>query len=151
MTSAKKSSNFWETLSLGQMTKEQWEALCDGCGRCCLHKFEDQDTEKIFFTDVACRYLDDDTCKCPHYESRQEYVPDCLSIHPNWGNKFNWLPSTCAYRLLHQEESLFDWHPLISGDTNSVHMAGISVRGRTFSDADISDNETYLHVIEWAN
>lgn len=144
-------SNFWEVLSLDQMSDEQWEMLCDGCGRCCLHKFEDEDSGEVFFTDVACRYLDEETCKCPHYGLRQTYVPDCLSINSDWGDKFNWLPSTCAYRLLYQKKRLHEWHPLISGNTNSVHLAGISVRGRTYSDAEISDEQSYLHVIEWVD
>jgi uncharacterized cysteine cluster protein YcgN (CxxCxxCC family) len=85
---------------------------------------EDEDTNEIYFTDVACRYLDEETCQCPHYKMRQSKVPDCLTIYPNWGKKFLWLPTTCAYRLLSENKPLFDWHPLISGDVNSVHLAG---------------------------
>ncbi len=151
MQREKQNYNFWEELSLEQMSRDQWEMLCDGCGRCCLHKFEDEDSGEIFFTDVACRYLDEETCSCSHYNSRQTYVPNCLSIDSDWGDKFNWLPSTCAYRLLYEKKSLHDWHPLVSGNKESVHLAGISVRGRTFSDADINNEQTYLHVIEWVN
>ena len=97
------------------MSEREWESLCDGCGRCCLHKFEDDSSGDVYFTDVACHYLDEETCSCPHYEDRQKYVPDCLSINSNWEEKFNWLPSTCAYRLLYEGKSLHDWHPLISG------------------------------------
>ena len=104
---------FWQTKTLEQMTSQEWESLCDGCGRCCLHKLEDEDTDEIYFTDVACHYLDEETCACPHYEDRQTYVPDCLTIKPNWGKKFNWLPSTCAYRLLYEGKDLFSWHPLL--------------------------------------
>lgn len=149
MVAKKESFNYWEELTLEQMTKEQWEMLCDGCGLCCLHKFEDEATDEVFFTDVVCRYLDEETCRCQHYESRKQYVPDCLNIQPDWGEKFNWLPSTCAYRLLYQKKSLYDWHHLVSGDPDYVHMAGISVRGRAYSDADVSDDEVFLHIIDW--
>jgi len=149
MTINKQRLNFWEELSLEEMSKKQWEMLCDGCGLCCLHKFEDEYTSKIFFTDVVCQYIEEETCKCKHYESRNEYVPDCLNIKPDWGAKFNWLPSSCAYRLLYEKKSLHDWHPLVSGQRDSVHMAGISVRGRAFSDADISDEDIFSHIIEW--
>lgn len=142
---------FWETLSLAQMSRAQWESLCDSCGRCCLHKLEDEDTGDIYFTDVVCRYLNEQTCQCPHYSNRQEFVPDCLTIDPDWGDKFNWLPSTCAYRLLHEGKPLFDWHPLISKDPQSVHLAGISVRGRTFSDDKIKEKEIELHMIDWVD
>ena len=104
--SQKADTQFWQVLSLEQMTRRQWESLCDGCGRCCLHKLEDEDTDEIYFTDVACRYLDDETCQCPHYETRQSLVPDCLTIYPDWGKKFNWLPDTCAYRLLSEGKKL---------------------------------------------
>ena len=140
---------FWQELPLSEMTRTQWESLCDGCGRCCLHKIEDEDTNEIYFTDVACRYLDEETCQCPHYKTRQSKVPDCLTIYPNWGKKFLWLPTTCAYRLLSENKPLFDWHPLISGDVNSVHLAGISVRGRTYRDDEIPQEEVYKHVINW--
>lgn len=140
---------FWQELSLSEMTRAQWESLCDGCGRCCLHKIEYEDTNEIYFTDVACRYLDEETCQCPHYGVRQSKVPDCLTIYPNWGKKFLWLPTTCAYRLLSENKPLFDWHPLISGDVNSVHLAGISVRGRTYRDDEIPQEEVYKHVINW--
>ena len=142
------SDNFWQTLSLSEMTHSQWESLCDGCGRCCLHKIECEDSNEIYFTDVACRHLDE-TCRCQHYQMRQHLMPDCLSIEPDWGKKFDWLPKTCAYRLLREGKPLFAWHPLISGDTNSVHLAGISVRGRIFRDNEIPQKEIHQHVIDW--
>ena len=143
------SQNFWETTDLKDMSRSQWESLCDSCGRCCLHKLEDEDTNDIYFTDVVCHFMDEQTCRCPHYENRQEFVSDCLTIYPDWGDKFNWLPDTCAYRLLHEKKPLFDWHPLISNNPESVHLAGISVRGRTFSDKDIDEDEIELHIIDW--
>jgi len=146
---AAKTKNFWERLSLEEMSRAQWESLCDSCGRCCLHKLEDEDTGDIHFTDVVCHYMDEKTCQCPHYETRQEYVPSCLTIYPDWGEKFNWLPNTCAYRLLHEGKSLFDWHPLISKDPESVHAAGISVRGKTFSDDQVDDDDLQMYIVDW--
>ncbi|WP_342591026.1 YcgN family cysteine cluster protein [Isorropodon fossajaponicum symbiont] len=101
-------SNFWEDTALEDMTHSQWESLCDNCGRCCLHKLEDEDTGDIYFTDVVCRYIDEQSYQCPHYEMRQQLVPDCLTISPDWGHKFNRLPSTYVYRLLHEKKPLFD-------------------------------------------
>lgn len=142
---------FWKSKTLHQMNSDEWELLCDGCGRCCLHKLEDEDSGKIHFTDVVCHYLDEEECTCPHYEDRQSYVPDCLNIKPNWGEKFNWLPSTCAYRLIYEGKDLPLWHPLISGDKNSVHLAGISVRGRTYRDNVVANDQLFEHVITWVD
>ncbi len=146
-----RTTDFWQSTALSAMNQQQWESLCDNCGRCCLHKLEDDDTGEIYFTDVACRYLDAETCQCPHYDTRQALVPDCLSIKPDWGRKFNWLPNTCAYRLLSEGKDLPDWHPLVSGDGSSVHLAGISVRGRTFSDDEVSEQDFHTHVITWVD
>lgn len=148
---SKKTKPFWQTKTLDEMTPNEWESLCDGCGRCCLHKLEDEDNNEIHFTDVACHYLDEETCSCPHYEDRQTHVPDCLTIKPDWGKKFNWLPSTCAYRLLYEGKDLLSWHPLLSGDKNSVHLAGISVRGRTYRDNEVSEDRLFEHVITWVD
>ena len=142
-------SYFWQQLSLEQLSQQQWESLCDHCGRCCLHKLEDEDSGEVFFTDVACQYMDEETCSCPHYQQRQQLVPECLSIQPDWGEKFKWLPNTCAYRLLYEGKDLFAWHPLISGDAQSVHLAGISIRGRNFRDNEVDESEIDQHVIEW--
>ena len=142
---------FWKSKALHQMNSDEWESLCDGCGRCCLHKLEDEDSGKIHFTDVVCHYLDEEECTCPHYDDRQSYVPDCLNIKPNWGEKFNWLPSTCAYRLIYEGKDLPLWHPLISGDKNSVHLAGISVRGRTYRDNVVANDQLFEHVITWVD
>ena len=133
------------------MTNEEWESLCDGCGRCCLHKLKNKDSGYIYFTDVACHYLDEENCTCSHYKDRQSYVPDCLSIESNWAEKFNWLPSTCAYRLLYEGKNLPVWHHLISGDKDSVHLAGISVRDRTFRENEVSKNQLFEHVITWVD
>jgi len=138
---------FWEGKSLGDMTTTEWESLCDGCGRCCLNKLENEDTGEIFHTDVACRLLDPQTCRCASYEDRKRYVPDCqILTHQNL-KRYSWLPSTCAYRLLAEGEGLYWWHPLVSGNLDTVHEAGLSVRGRIVSERDTDDLEN--HVVSW--
>ncbi|MFK7876834.1 MAG: YcgN family cysteine cluster protein, partial [Paracoccaceae bacterium] len=116
------SPRFWERKSLSKMSKPEWEALCDGCGKCCLNKLEDEDSGHVALTRVACRLLDDATCRCAHYENRHQFVPDCIVLSPeNLVDNLYWMPETCAYKLLHTGKSLFDWHPLISGTADSVH------------------------------
>ena len=121
---------FWKTVPLERMTDEQWESLCDGCGRCCLHKLRDEDTEEIAFTDVSCRLLDTHTCRCTRYEERRRFVPDCVSLTPGTLRDIDWLPPSCAYRLVSEGKDLPLWHPLRSGDPATVHTSGASVRGR---------------------
>jgi len=116
-------SRFWEKLSLEQMSDSQWESLCDGCGRCCLHKLEDEDTREVFYTRVSCELLDTETCLCTDYSNRLSRVPDCLTIRPMTEQKRNWLPKSCAYRKLAEGEPLESWHPLISGTRESVKSA----------------------------
>jgi uncharacterized cysteine cluster protein YcgN (CxxCxxCC family) len=130
---------FWETKTLQQMTPQEWESLCDGCGNCCLHKLRNDDTGDLFHTNVACRLLDGNSCRCSAYAERKRLVPDCVVLTPARAAKFDWLPATCAYRLLAEGKPLPEWHPLISGDPESVHRAGISVRGKTISEADIGE------------
>lgn len=140
---------FWETTPLTKMTSREWEALCDGCGKCCLNKLEDEDTEEVALTRVACRLLDDATCRCAHYENRHEFVPDCIVLRPdNLDTHAYWMPQTCAYRLLWQGKPLPDWHPLITGTAQSVHDAGVSVQGRTVSEFDVPFEEWEDHIIE---
>jgi uncharacterized protein len=145
------SAPFWQTKTLAEMTREEWESLCDGCGRCCLVKLEDEDTDEVFFTDVACRLLDHKTCQCGQYTDRRNYVPDCIVLTPEVVAKIKWLPMTCGYRLVHEGEDLFPWHPLVSGDPNSVHRAGISVRGCVVSENEVSEEDLEFHVIHWVN
>lgn len=128
---------FWQTKRLDEMTPEEWESLCDGCGRCCLHKLENEETGDLFYTRVACRLLDAQSCRCRDYPNRLRHVPDCLRLTPDRVREFGWLPETCGYRLVAEGKPLRAWHPLVSGDPESVHRAGISVRGALLSDADI--------------
>ena len=143
---------FWETKSLAEMTKAEFESVCDGCARCCLVKLEDADTRVTHYTDVACRLLDTGTCRCTDYGHRTRRVPDCMKLTPGRAKSYSWLPKTCGYRLLAAGRPLYWWHPLVSGDRASVHAAGISVRGRTVgSERDFSDDETALRIVLWPN
>ncbi len=140
---------FWETVKLNKLTPTEWEALCDGCGRCCLNKLEDPDTGEIAQTRVACRLLDGETCRCGQYENRLQFVPECIFLTPkNLPKHLHWIPDTCAYRLLYEGRPLYDWHPLISGDTNSVHTAGISVQGWTVPEFEVDEDDWDNYLIE---
>ena len=121
---------FWRAKSLAEMSRQEWESLCDGCGKCCLIKLQDKDTEQVDYTDVTCHLLDTEACRCTDYAHRHARVPDCVRLSPErLGEIVTWMPSTCAYRLLAEGRALPDWHPLVSGDPDSVHRAGQSVRG----------------------
>ena len=137
---------FWETVPLTQMTREQWESLCDGCGKCCIHKLEDDETGEIFPTNVACRLLDRRSGQCSDYRRRHAFVPDCVRLTPSKLDQLDWLPSTCAYRLLRDGKPLQPWHHLLSGDRETVHASGHSVRGWTVSEQDAGDLEN--HIVE---
>lgn len=140
---------FWKAKTLLEMSDTEWESLCDGCGLCCLNKLEDWDTGEIAWTSIRCTLLDGDTCRCKDYENRQKTVPDCIRLTVQSVNEINWLPPTCAYRLVRDGEDLKWWHPLVSGNSDTVHEAGISVRGQTVSEdgIDIDDYEDYL--VDW--
>ncbi|NQV67695.1 MAG: YcgN family cysteine cluster protein [Rhodobacteraceae bacterium] len=138
---------FWENLPLEALTHNEWEALCDGCGKCCLNKLEFEDTGEVAFTRLACQLLDGETCRCKNYDNRRDFVPDCVQVTPErLPNIVYWLPRTCAYRRLHEGKPLLDWHPLISGTTQSVHDARISVQGWTLPETSVptEDWEDYL-------
>ncbi|MEA2871970.1 MAG: uncharacterized protein QOH67_1946 [Hyphomicrobiales bacterium] len=141
---------FWKTKSLAQMTDSEWESLCDGCGRCCLVKLEDEDDGKIHFTDIGCRLLDGETCRCRDYDNRTARVHDCVRLTPQNLAGLNWLPPTCAYRLLANGGDLYWWHPLLSGDPQTVHAAGVSVRARVYADEDaLPEDKLTDHIVSW--
>ncbi len=143
------SHRFWEKKRLTDMTDREWEALCDGCGRCCLNKLEDPDTGVVALTRIACRLLDDQTCQCAQYDIRHQFVPECIQMTPkSIPLHAYWLPETCAYKRLHDGNPIPEWHPLITGDPNSVHTAGISVQGWTIPEFEIPEEDWEDYVIE---
>lgn len=132
---------FWQTKTLEQMSPAEWESLCDGCGLCCLIRFEDEDTGEIIPTRVACKLFDARLCRCSDYENRKAHVPDCIKLTPGNIEDLLWMPKSCAYRRLHEGRGLASWHPLVSGDPESVHRAGVSIRGQTISEAELEEPE----------
>jgi uncharacterized cysteine cluster protein YcgN (CxxCxxCC family) len=143
------SPKFWEKKRLSQMNEAEWEALCDGCGKCCLNKLEDEDSGEVALTRVACRLLDDATCRCAHYDTRHQFIPDCIVLKPaNIESHLYWMPQTCAYRLIYEGKPLFEWHRLISGSAETVHMAGVSMQDRTVSEFDVADDDWEDHIID---
>lgn len=143
-------NHYWETTALEDMTQQQWEALCDGCGKCCMSKLVDEDTDDIYFTTVACRLFDAESCRCMDYPNRQQKVSDCVQLTPANVREIAWLPQTCAYRLVAEGRPLYDWHPLLSGTPDSVHDASVSMRDRvTAHEQDMNSDEQYLeHLVE---
>ena len=139
--------SFWKTKKLPEMTTEEWESLCDNCGKCCLHKLEDEDTGEIVFTSVACKLINLKTCRCTRYSERTQLVPECLNLKQNDFTQFHWLPSTCAYRLLNDGKELPKWHPLVSRKADSVKKAGVSIRRYAIKESIGMDLED--HIIEW--
>ena len=130
---------FWKRKRLDEMSRDEWESLCDGCALCCLQKIEDEETGEVFYTDIACELLDVSSCRCGDYAARAKRVADCLVLAADDVAAFQWLPTTCAYRRLANEDNLPEWHPLITGDAESTHAAGISVRGKTTTGKDPND------------
>ena len=140
---------FWQTKRLEQMTREEWESLCDGCGLCCLVRFEDENTGEVVPTRVHCKLFDSQRCTCTDYANRREHVPDCIKLTPGAIEDLEWMPKSCAYRRLHEGRGLAEWHPLISGDPESVHRAGVSVRGETINENTLADPEDALDYAAW--
>ncbi|WP_271065810.1 YcgN family cysteine cluster protein [Caulobacter sp. NIBR1757] len=140
---------FWEYKSLRQMTVAEWESLCDGCGLCCLVRFEDEDSGQVIPTRVHCMLFDSQRCSCTDYANRKAQVPDCVKLTPHNIEALPWMPPSCAYRRLHEGKTLPEWHPLVTGDPDSVHKAGVSVRGQTISETELVDPEDALEYTAW--
>jgi uncharacterized protein len=141
---------FWKRKTLEEMSETEWESLCDGCGRCCLVKLEDEDTGKIHFTDVGCRLLDKQSCRCLDYPNRQKKVADCVRLTPKEARTLRWLPPSCAYRLVAKGDDIPVWHPLISGRAETVVEAGISVKGRvSANEDDVQLADLVDHIVSW--
>jgi uncharacterized cysteine cluster protein YcgN (CxxCxxCC family) len=139
--------SFWKTKTLAEMTTAEWESLCDNCGKCCLNKLEDEDTGDIYFTSVACNLIDLNSCRCTRYPKRTTLVPECIDLKQHDFAEYNWLPSTCAYRLLVDGKELPSWHPLITGDLESVKEVGVSISSYAMKESEVEDLED--HIIEW--
>lgn len=135
---------FWRRKTLGQMTAREWESLCDGCGLCCLVRFEDEETGEIIPTRVHCKLFDAQSCRCGDYANRHKYVPECIKLTPHNIEALQWMPRSCAYRRLHEGQDLPAWHPLVTGDPESTHRAGVSIRGETVSEDALADPEDAL-------
>jgi uncharacterized cysteine cluster protein YcgN (CxxCxxCC family) len=144
-----RASRYWEHKTLEQMSEAEWEALCDGCGKCCLHKLIDDDTDELYHTNIACRLLDTDSVRCRDYHNRHSQVPDCLEFTVANVAEQTWLPKSCAYRTLHEGRKLQKWHPLISGRHETVHQFKRSIRGRCVSENEIDPDHWDEHLIHW--
>jgi hypothetical protein len=143
------SAPFWKTKTLEEMTAAEWEALCDGCGQCCLIKLEDEDTGDIAVTRLSCKLLDPGTCRCSDYDNRRAHVQDCVKLTPDMAKSLRWLPKTCAYRLVAAGRDLLWWHPLVSGTGETVHSAGVSIRPSAISESKVPDERFPAYIIDW--
>jgi uncharacterized cysteine cluster protein YcgN (CxxCxxCC family) len=142
-------AEFWKEKSIFDMSAQEWESLCDGCARCCLHKLEDEESEEVHYTSVVCQYLNEDKCACTRYEERTKLVPDCIQLTPVGALDYGWLPTTCAYRLVAEGKDLEWWHPLVSGSPETVHEAGISVKEKCISELYVHPDAMEDHIITW--
>lgn len=147
----KKTAPFWESKSLHQMSRDEWESLCDGCAKCCLLKLEDEDTGLIHYTNVVCRFLDQKKCKCTEYKKRRKLVPTCLQLEPGELDDLNWMPSTCAYRLLNEDKPLPIWHPLITGGRKEMIESGNTVSGKVISEEYVHEDGLDEHLVNWVD
>jgi hypothetical protein len=142
-------NRFWETKTLAELTPEEWEALCDGCGKCCLHKIQDVDTDEVYYTNVACRLLNLNTCRCRDYANRSKLVPDCLRLSADLVDELSWLPESCAYRRIAEGRGLAWWHPLLSGDAATVRQVGVAVCGKAVPEQDVDLDDLEDMVVDW--
>lgn len=142
-------NHFWEKKTLSQMTPLEWESLCDGCGKCCLNKIIDDDTEELHFTTVACHLLHSKTCQCKKYDKRLKLVPECVKVSLDDIEQFHWLPASCAYRLLVEEKPLPEWHPLITGSKSAMHTGGYSIRGKIISEKQVNPDDLENYIALW--
>jgi uncharacterized cysteine cluster protein YcgN (CxxCxxCC family) len=140
---------FWKDKTLSELSKQEWESLCDGCAKCCLVKLEDEDTGQVAYTNVVCKYMDMETCACTEYQKRNELVPHCVWLKPEMVDEFFWLPETCSYRLIAEGKDLPDWHHLISGDRELVHKTGNSVKSKVFSESNIHEDDLEEYIVHW--
>lgn len=144
---AAKVEPFWKRKTLAQLDDAEWESLCDGCGLCCLQKLEDDEDGSVYYTRIACKLLDLETCRCRDYPNRRQFVPDCIQLTPGQASEFRWLPPTCAYRLVAEGLDLPPWHPLVCGDPEAVHAAGISQRGQMLAEEAVDPDDWEDHII----
>jgi uncharacterized protein len=149
MTDAPSDKPFWQTKRLDEMAPDEWESLCDGCGKCCLIGLEDEDTGEIYLTDMACRLFDGKNCQCSDYTNRKAKVPDCVQLTPENVPTLGWLPKTCAYRLVSEGRALFGWHHLVCGDREAVHRANVSVRGKTRPERSLKARQLIRRITHW--
>lgn len=143
------SKPFWKQKPLHRMSDEEWESLCDGCGKCCLFKLKKNKAEKVQYTSVSCRFLCPRTCRCTSYKKRKKLVPTCMILTPARVEEFSWLPKTCAYRLVYEGKDLPHWHHLVSGDPGMIHRLGVSVKGKVISEKQINLLQLYRYVVNW--
>jgi len=149
VTDETRTNRFWETKSLTEMTPEEWESVCDGCGKCCLLKLEDEDTGEIAYTRLHCRLLDAGTCLCSDYDNRKQHVPDCVKLTPEKVEQIKWMPDSCAYKVLQSGGKLPDWHHLICGDRQRIHDLGHSIMGKTVSEDTVIEEDQIDWIIDW--
>lgn len=145
-----KHENWWDTIALAEMTRDQWESLCDHCGKCCLIKLEDEDDGQVYYTDIVCDLFKGDDCHCSDYWNRETLVPTCVRLTQDNLETINWMPPTCAYRSIRDEQGLPDWHHLVSGSKATIHEVGQSAKGKTIFEKNIKHEDDYQeHVVEW--
>ena len=140
---------FWKQKTLQQMSRQEWESLCDGCAQCCVVKLEDDDSGRVYYTDIVCQLLDQEKCRCGDYQNRCTRVPDCVQLTPGNLRQLHWMPYDCAYRRLYEGRELAWWHPLVSGSRDSVHLAGVSVAGKVISETEVDAEDIESHIIDW--